>query len=274
MNNLLKQLLIIPLLVILTSEPASARSFRVAQLPNGGTNGCANCHVNAGGGGARNAFGQLVQASFLDGGGNVVWGPDLAMADSDGDGYSNGHELEDPFGMWAVGAPAPGETSLVTQPGDNTSAPTGDGAKFSLHINFSEMTPHLGQLFQIRLDLGHGGEQVTFEQLDEISEADYDFTFMHAMEMGQSYDIEFWSDHNGNGFYDAPPIDHAWRITLDAVSDNQDTTFTHNTEFEDIGNPVSVDDVVISPADFALYANYPNPFNPETIISFSIDQAQ
>lgn len=258
----------------LISLPLHARSFRVAQLPNGNSLGCGSCHVNPGGGGARTEFGLLVQNSFLDGSGNVLWGPDLALADSDGDGFSNGHELEDPFGVWTTADPAPGETSLVSNPGDNSSRPSGDGAKFTLHVGLAEMSAHMDQFFQIRVELASSGEEVAFAELDSIRSAEFEFSFMHILESGESYDIEFWADHNGNGFYDAPPLDHAWRISLSDIADNQDTLFIHNTEFVDIGNPVSIDDELISPTQIALHSNFPNPFNPVTTIGFDLAHDQ
>jgi hypothetical protein len=100
------------------------RSFRVQQIPNGSENGCANCHNNPGGGGPRNAFGIDVQNQFLDNSGNVEWGPALANLDSDGDGFSNGEELQDPSGSWQTGQPAPGDPSLVTNPGLASDFPT------------------------------------------------------------------------------------------------------------------------------------------------------
>ena len=103
-----------------------ARSFRPSEIPNGGVNKCANCHINPAGGGARNVFGQEVENSFLTvpgSQGHVQWGPELAGLDSDGDGFTNGEERQDPSGAWKPGDPAPGDQSLVTLPGDSTSHP-------------------------------------------------------------------------------------------------------------------------------------------------------
>lgn len=110
-------------ILLFTFSIMISRSFRVSQIPNGNVGSCANCHVNPGGGGSRNAFGTEVGTSFLSGG-NVVWGPELASIDSDGDGFTNGEELQDPEGTWLSGRPAPGEPSLVTNPGDASSVPS------------------------------------------------------------------------------------------------------------------------------------------------------
>jgi len=109
------------LIWLVSGSSVEARSQRVGQLPNGSRFGCANCHVNAGGGGPRNAFGQAIGSGFLNGSGagaSVNWNATIAAADADGDGFSNGTELGDPDGD---GTPAAG--AMITNPGDATSFP-------------------------------------------------------------------------------------------------------------------------------------------------------
>ncbi|MFA6109080.1 MAG: hypothetical protein WDA75_09930 [Candidatus Latescibacterota bacterium] len=116
-------------LALLTFGPAArawARPFRVAQIPNGLVVGCAACHVDPAGGGPRNVFGQQIGTRFLSEPGpfgNVVWGPELAAMDADGDGSTNGEELGDPDGSWKGGDPAPGDPTAVTKPQDADSYP-------------------------------------------------------------------------------------------------------------------------------------------------------
>lgn len=101
----------------LLSAVAHARSFRLAQVPNGTSIGCALCHVNPGGGGPRNPFGLDVQA--ITGPVNrPFWSAELAAKDSDGDGFSNGVELGDPDGAFNLIA-----GWLATRPGDPASKP-------------------------------------------------------------------------------------------------------------------------------------------------------
>lgn len=120
-----------------------SRDWRVTQIPNGSKNACANCHVSPAGGGERNNFGQTVENGFLVNG-NVMWDAALAQLDSDGDGFSNGTELQDPSGTWRTGQPAPGVLANVSNPGDPTSTPPPTSVKetgemplsFSLSDNF------------------------------------------------------------------------------------------------------------------------------------------
>lgn len=103
-----------------------ARSFRVNMVPNGAVLQCNTCHTS-GGGSPRNSFGLAVQALVSPGGREEFWGPELAMMDSDGDGATNGEELQDPDGTWESGSPDPGDASLVTAPGDPNSVPAQEG---------------------------------------------------------------------------------------------------------------------------------------------------
>jgi len=93
---------------------AQAYSEYVNYIPNGGKFQCNNCH---GSGYSINQFG----LDYSHGG--HTWNPDLAFIDSDGDGFPNGVELQDPNGEWGTGVPDPGEYSAVTNPGDASSFP-------------------------------------------------------------------------------------------------------------------------------------------------------
>lgn len=83
------------LLAGLVAAPSQARGFRVSLLPNGGENGCANCHVSPGGGGSRNLFGEDVNGLVTPGGRQLFWTAAFAAEDSDDDGFTNGEELGD-----------------------------------------------------------------------------------------------------------------------------------------------------------------------------------
>ena len=105
---------------LLLPEFAHARNIYPARIPNGDVSSCSNCHRSARGGGARTPFGN----AFRDGGRS--WTADLALLDSDGDGFTNGDELLDPEGDWSQGDEDPGDRGDVTNPGDDDSHPPED----------------------------------------------------------------------------------------------------------------------------------------------------
>ena len=139
-------LLVHVLFAVLVGCPqAWARSWRPGQLPNGNVFSCANCHIDPGGGGPRNPFGQAVEAELTRLYGNAVgeqrgfWSASLSGFDSDGDFYTNGEELGDPAGTWIQGTPNP--PGPVTHPGNPSSHPF--NAPPSISIN----NPPAGSVF-------------------------------------------------------------------------------------------------------------------------------
>lgn len=116
-------------------------SFRISKVPNGSKFSCNTCHTN-GGGSSRNPFGLDVEARVTPGGHESFWGPELAALDSDGDGFTNGEELQDPDGLWSEGSPNPGDVALVTHPGNPDDFPTSvqlvdsKPRKFELYNNY------------------------------------------------------------------------------------------------------------------------------------------
>ncbi len=127
----------------LTTTILISREFRTSKIPNGNKFACANCHINPSGGGARNSFGKAVEGLVSPGGFEDFWNENLANIDSDGDGFTNGQELQDPAGLWRTGQPNPGDINLVTNPGDPNSKPSTTSlddinlfAKYELHNNY------------------------------------------------------------------------------------------------------------------------------------------
>lgn len=97
-------------------------------IPNGflaGVGRCAVCHIDPAGGGTLTGFG----SDFQRGADGVLgtsddrrWSARLAARDSDGDLWTNGQELGDPFGVWTSGA-TPASTYRAN-PGSISSVPT------------------------------------------------------------------------------------------------------------------------------------------------------
>jgi len=110
-------------------------------------------------------------------------------------------------------------------------------------VVFSEMDPHLGQQFELRVVNKATGEELERITVAEIPVPSFELSFT-VLEQGASYRIDFYVDHNGNGRYDTPPTDHAWQLAIDEVSSNVTLDFSPNTDFTDIAWPPSIDGVI------------------------------
>jgi hypothetical protein len=72
---------------------ASSRPFRMGKIPDKGKGfACGTCHINPGGGGARNSFGSDYERIAIKAGEKYTG--DLGKTDSDGDGFDNDREFE------------------------------------------------------------------------------------------------------------------------------------------------------------------------------------
>ncbi|MEM9068709.1 MAG: MopE-related protein [Myxococcota bacterium] len=124
-------------LLVLFALPveAFAHEFYASRVPNrataensaGTVKPCITCHNNPDGGagceesgGTRpclNPFGMAFRTNMFR------WNETLAAMDSDGDGFTNGQELQDPTGTWRPGEDDPGVEDYVTRPGFDTNSP-------------------------------------------------------------------------------------------------------------------------------------------------------
>lgn len=110
-------------------------------------------------------------------------------------------------------------------------------AQQKLTIAFTGMTPHLGQLFQLRVVDKATNNEVAHHTIRSLASASFTLEML-CLEIGKSYSIDMYADLNTNGRYDAPPTDHAWRLSAENVSANVDLTFSHNTVWTDIAYPL------------------------------------
>ncbi len=145
--------------------------------------------------------------------------------------------------------------------------------KYLYTLNLSNMTPHLNQLFELRVVRVDNSVEIGRTSIAAIPGAAFSVS-VPQIEIGHDYRVDFYSDHNGSKQYDAPPADHAWRLTFNSSTGNFVSNFTHNTNFTDIQWPNTTDIVndanSLNPNQYELAQNYPNPFNPTTKIRFSI----
>ena len=107
-----------------------------------------------------------------------------------------------------------------------------------LTVQFRGMNPHIGQKLELRVVDQDSGREVGRKILLEIEVADFDLT-LSVLLKGHSYDIDFYADLNGNGVYNAPPVDHAWRVVLSPAMGSDVVLFEHIASFTDIEWPAS-----------------------------------
>ena len=121
----MKRALLTAVALATMSTNSDARPARINQIPNA-PNSCGTCHINPAGGGARNVFGQDVQATMIGTGASGVadWSA-LFDLDSDNDGFTNGAELADPDGSWSTGDDRP--SGVLSDPADANSTPDDPG---------------------------------------------------------------------------------------------------------------------------------------------------
>lgn len=103
----------------------------------------------------------------------------------------------------------------------------------TLTLNLSGMTPHIGQLFEARLIDKIDLSEVDRKKVASISSASFSVVFDGIIN-GRSYFVDFYADKNGNGVYNAPTIDHAWRLSANAINGGTSLNFAYNTSFTDI----------------------------------------
>jgi plastocyanin len=126
--------------------------------------------------------------------------------------------------------------------------------KHRLRIRFEGMTPHVGQMLTLFVRDLSSGEYLDTVVVPSIEDEKFDVE-SHVLEVGGSYQIDFYADHNGNSSYDTPPDDHAWRIESGVAMGDVDLDFTHNTNFTDIFGTTSVARRESEPG----LSLYPNP---------------
>ena len=87
------EFLVVVALSLVFLSTAFGRPFRMGRIPDKGQGfGCATCHVDPRGGGAKNPFGRGYEQMGLKAGDTYT--EDLGKADSDGDGFDNDTEFK------------------------------------------------------------------------------------------------------------------------------------------------------------------------------------
>lgn len=145
---------------------------------------------------------------------------------------------------------------------------SGEDAK--LTIQFTGMTPHIGQELTVYLRETNTGEYKDTNKVNEIESASFNVV-LNDLQIGKSYMIDFYADLNGNNSYDVPPVDHAWRININNVQGDVVLDFAHNTNFTDIFAVATNLDFVELSENLLVYPNPANRYINVSLSSFSND---
>jgi plastocyanin len=137
--------------------------------------------------------------------------------------------------------------------------------KKKLTVHFTAMTPHVGQMLTLYVR-DNKGKDLDTVIVTSVAAPEFDVSSW-AIDSVQDYRVDFFADLNKNGKYDAPPADHAWRITLDSLASDTIVNFVHNTNFTDIFAATASKE--LAQGSFRLY---PNPASDYVDLLFSGDK--
>ena len=80
--------------------------------------------------------------------------------------------------------------------------------------------------------------QLCNPDVDEVCEGDDENPFTISipgiLDVGEQYKVDFFADHEVNGVYDSPPLDHSWSLTFEADRNGADLDFVHTGEFDEL----------------------------------------
>jgi hypothetical protein len=121
-HRLFLLLVLISAAYLFGAATASALPPAPGRIPNGAVYSCGTCHESGHTSGVpmTPAHGDAMRNDYFAA--NKTWTVALANQDSDADGFTNGEELQDPSGAWAIGQTDPGDVAFVSNPSDSNTS--------------------------------------------------------------------------------------------------------------------------------------------------------
>jgi len=134
---------------------------------------------------------------------------------------------------WNLELPASGNLVFVHDTLFTSIDPRPRSIGGDFHMQFMNMTPHLGQLLEVMVIESESGRTVGLYRTPALAEANFEVIIPGIIDPdGTVYRVEFYADLNGNGSYDDPDDDHTWVIPfVESGEDGVQTEFTHGTDF-------------------------------------------
>jgi len=125
--------------------------------------------------------------------------------------------------------------------------------KYRLEVMFSGMTPHIGEMLTMYVRDESTGSYLDTIVINEIEAAEFTLK-SYVIQPGMSYLLDIFADHNGNGIYDPPGTDHAWRVEVPDIIGDTEFEFIHNTNFTDIFAQTGITNHALT-GNFKIYPN-------------------
>ncbi|RMF32296.1 MAG: T9SS C-terminal target domain-containing protein [Bacteroidetes bacterium] len=140
--------------------------------------------------------------------------------------------------------------------------------EYLLTLNLNDMNPHVGQKFELRLvETDPGDDEIARFSMPAILKPHF-IVCVPGLQVGSSYNVDFYADLNQNGTYDAPPTDHAWRLPLTDDEGDETLDFDHNTTFTDIMFPTALRELHV----LTSLTLSPNPFHDGFLLDLQSEQ--
>ncbi len=162
-------------------------------------------------------------------------------------------------------------------PGDHAWRITVDSVKGDTTIPFVHNTnfTNLNWMYKLTVNLS-GADSLIDKQLDvylrDYTSLDFIDSVSVPMVMDSafsvysfnirpdsSYMLDIYHDYNMNGMYDAPPVDHAWRIPLVTLLGDTTVNFTLHNEYTDIQLSTDTTATALPDLNKLGFSTYPNP---------------
>lgn len=109
-------------------------------------------------------------------------------------------------------------------------------AQYILTLHCDQMDSYIWKTFKVRVTEVGTGYEVGRKTISAVSASTFSIE-LYVLLQDKSYQVDFYADENGNGRYDAPPGDHAWRRMINNTSGPVTINFANDVNYTDIAFP-------------------------------------
>jgi hypothetical protein len=115
----------------------------------------------------------------------------------------------------------------------------------TLTLEFTDLGPHVGQALSLRVIDVSSLVEVARVTVPAVPSATFQMDVSPFTE-GHTYQVDYFLDQNGNGAFDAPPVDAAWRFFISSIQGPGVVGVVHDTAFTNIDWPPLIDGAIAS----------------------------